>query len=93
MINWKLRLKNKTTLLTLCLTIIAFVYQIMGVLGIVPPVTEETATQLISMIVNLLAALGIIIDPTTAGIGDSQLAMSYDTPSNDLLNEEEGGEK
>lgn len=80
MINWKLRLKNKTTLLTLSVTVIAFVYQILGLFNIVPPVNEETVTQLITMLINILAMVGIIVDPTTAGPGDSKRAMEYEVP-------------
>lgn len=80
MINWKLRLKNKATLLTLSVTVIAFVYQVLGLFGIVPAISEETVTQLITMLINILAMLGIIVDPTTAGIGDSERALGYEIP-------------
>lgn len=80
MINWKLRLKNKTTLLALSVTVIAFVYQILGLFGVVPAVTEETVTQLVTMLINILAMLGIVVDPTTAGISDSNRAMEYENP-------------
>lgn len=80
MINWKLRLKNKTTLLALCVTVIAFIYQILGLFGVVPSVSEDTVTQLVTMLINILAALGIIVDPTTAGISDSNRALEYEIP-------------
>lgn len=89
MINWKLRLKNKTTLLTLCITIIAFIYQILSLFGVVPTISEDTITQLITMLVNIMALLGIVVDPTTEGIGDSERAMGYDEP----YVYEEGGEE
>ena len=38
-INWKLRLQNKTTLLALIGAIVALVYQVLGILEIVPAVT------------------------------------------------------
>ena len=80
MINWKLRLKNKVTLLTLSITVISFVYQILSLLGIVPAIAEETVIQLVTMIINILAMLGIIVDPTTAGLGDSDRALEYEVP-------------
>lgn len=88
-INWKLRLQNKATLTALCVTIIAFVYQILGLLGIVPSVTESQATDLIAMVINLLAMLGIITDPTTKGLSDSERALNYDCPNCDAENEKE----
>ena len=82
-INWKLRLQNKATLIALCATVIAFVYQILGFLGIVPSISESEITNLVTMGINLLAGLGIIVDPTTEGLGDSAKALSYDCPNCD----------
>ena len=79
-LNWKLRIKNKATLTALCVTIIAFVYQILGVLEIAPSVSESEVTNLVAMVINLLAMLGIIVDPTTKGLGDSEQAMNYNEP-------------
>lgn len=79
-LNWKLRIKNKATLTALCVTIIAFVYQIFGMLEIAPSVSESEVTNLVAMVINLLAMLGIIVDPTTKGLGDSEQAMNYDEP-------------
>ena len=81
MINWKLRFKNKAIVLPLCVTVIAFIYQILGLLSIVPPVGEDIVTQLVTMIIDILAMVGIIIDPTTNGISDSERALQYDEPA------------
>lgn len=35
----------------------------------------------ISAILTVLAALGIVIDPTTQGVGDSTQALLYDQPA------------
>lgn len=80
MINWKLRFRNKATLLSLAALVVGFVYQVSGVLGFVPPISEDQITQLIGIIINILAAAGVIVDPTTRGIGDSVRAMGYDVP-------------
>ena len=80
MINWKLRLKNKATLITLTLAIVAFIYQICGIVGITVPVSQDMVIQLISLFINILAAVGIVVDPTTAGVSDSDRAMTYDEP-------------
>ena len=79
-INWKVRFKNKTWLVTFLIAVLAFVYQILGMLDIVPPVTQDMATQLIAAAVNILVAIGVVIDPTTSGAGDSQQAMTYNEP-------------
>ena len=79
-INWKVRFKNKTWLVTFLVTIVAFVYQILGMLDIVPPVTQDMVTQIIGIVVNVLVAVGVVIDPTTASISDSQQALKYNEP-------------
>ena len=79
-INWKVRFKNKTWLITFLLAILAFLYQVLGMFDIVPPVTEDMATQLIAAVVNILVALGVVIDPTTVGASDSQQALKYNEP-------------
>ena len=79
-INWKIRFKNKTWLVTFLLAILAFLYQVLGMFDIVPPVTEDMATQLIAAVVNILVAVGVVIDPTTSGASDSQQAMTYNEP-------------
>ena len=79
-INWKVRLKNKTWLLAFAGAIVAFVYQILGMLGVVAPIAEDNVTQVIGLLVNLLVALRIVQDPTTAGMSDSSKALSYSEP-------------
>lgn len=76
MINWKLRIQNKVTLTALIACIITFVYTFLGLLGIVPPISEDTATNLVMSLVDLLVGLGIVVDPTTYGVGDSTLALT-----------------
>ena len=79
-INWRVRFKNKTWLVSFLTVILAFVYQILGMFGIVPAVTQDMAAQLAMAVINILVAVGVVIDPTTAGAGDSDRAMTYDRP-------------
>lgn len=76
-INWKVRMQNKTWLLSMAAAMITFVYQMLGLCGVVPPVSEDMVTQVVAMVVNVLVALGIVVDPTTQGLGDSSQAMQY----------------
>ena len=80
-INWKVRLQNKTWLLAMLAAIVAFVYQLLGLLGVVPAVSQDQVTQLIGLVINILVALGIVVDPTTTGVTDSTRALHYDKPS------------
>lgn len=84
-INWKVRLQSCGFWISMISAVVAFVYQICGILGIVPAISEEMAMQFIGVVINILMALGIIIDPTTAGFSDSQRALKYKTPHNDLI--------
>nr|WP_315021882.1 phage holin [uncultured Aminipila sp.] len=80
-INWKLRLKNKTTLAALIACIVAFVYQVLGILGITAPISQDQVTQVVSLVINLLVALGVLVDPTTKGLSDSENARTYIKPN------------
>lgn len=84
-INLRLRLKNKTTLITLLITLTAAVYKILEILGVTPKVNEKDLESLIYVVVGLLASLGIIVDPTTKGVSDSDRAMTYASPSDSNL--------
>ena len=70
--NWKLRFKNKATFLALAASVIGFVYQVLGICGITVSVAQDTVTQLIGLVVNILVAVGVVVDPTTPGITDSK---------------------
>lgn len=83
-INWKLRLKNKTTLIAIISALIGLIYQILGIIGIVAPISEESLYKSVAMAINLLVMLGIVVDPTTEGIEDSYKAMNYDEPRKDI---------
>ena len=78
--NFKLRLKNKTTLIALIAAIMGCIYQILGIVGITAPITQDSAMQAITLICNILVGLGVLVDPTTKGIGDSERAMGYNEP-------------
>ena len=88
-INWKLRLQNKATLSTLIALIVAIVYQVLGWFGIIPKVPATEILDVLSVVLEALALLGIIVDPTTAGVSDSNRAMKYEIPSGSLLNKPE----
>lgn len=79
-INWKLRLQNKATLTSIILAVIAFVYQMLGLFGVIPSISQDTLINLAGLIINMLVGFGIVVDPTTQGIYDSELAMSYNAP-------------
>lgn len=79
-INWKLRFQNKTTLIAIVSCFIGLVYQTLGIIGYVPPISKESVVQWAGEVINFLSLVGIIVDSTTKGIKDSPQAMTYDKP-------------
>lgn len=78
-INWKVRLQNKTFLLSLIGLVITLVYQVLGLFDIVPSISENEIVNIVGMVINLLGVLGVVVDPTTDGINDSTRALTYGT--------------
>jgi phi LC3 family holin len=79
-INWKVRLRNKTWLMSIIALVITFVYDLLAMLDIVPAVTEDWIMSIVQTVLTLLTALGVVIDPTTQGMDDSERAMLYQEP-------------
>ena len=75
-LNLKIRLKNKTFIVTMMTTVIAFVYQLLAQFEIVPKVTQDQTLQVVMLVVNILAGLGILVDPTTDGVKDSERVLN-----------------
>lgn len=80
-INWKLRAQNKTTLLALVAAILTFVYTVLGMFGVVPPVSQNDILEVVGLGLNVLVMLGVIVDPTTKGLSDSDRAREYSEPA------------
>ena len=83
-INWKLRLKNKATLWSIVCLLLSILYRVLDVLNVTPLIGQNIMLEIAANILNALALLGIIVDPTTAGLSDSRRAMGYVEPWNDL---------
>lgn len=79
-LNWKVRFKNKVWLLSFFSVIVSFAYTILGMLDIAPVVTKNTVMQVVNEALMLLSLVGVIVDPTTEGVGDSQRALGYEEP-------------
>ena len=73
MINWKLRFKNKATLIAIASTVILLAQQ----LGLKLP---DNIEDVVNTVLTLLVMLGVVNDPTTAGLKDSETALTYDKP-------------
>lgn len=82
MINWKVRIKNKIFWVTIIPAIFVLIQVILSIFGISIDFAELQGKilALVDAIFVILAILGIVTDQTTAGIGDSQRALTYNAP-------------
>lgn len=83
--NWKVRIKNKTFWLTVIPAIALVVQAIAALFGWTLDLNDVVGKLLavVDAVFALLVILGVVVDPTTAGIGDSQRAMGYEEPWQD----------
>ena len=82
MINWKVRVKNRAFWISLIPAALLLVQVIAAVFGFTLDL-GILGTKLLAVVnaaFALLAVLGIVNDPTTAGVSDSKQALSYDKP-------------
>ena len=89
-INWKVRFKNPVFWTTVIPAGVGFVYCFLGALGIVPALSENMVLNLASAVITALTVVGVLVDPTTKGLDDSSMAMTYKAPREDDTEEEEG---
>lgn len=82
-INWRVRFQNKTFLTGLISLVVVFIYDLLQLLEIVPTVTQSAVMQVAEGILTILGMVGVIADPTTAGLSDSKQAMTYNAPKQD----------
>lgn len=83
MINLKVRLRNPVFWATIIPALLAFVYSVLGAFDVVPAIAESEVVNIITAIISALTTIGVLNDPTTAGISDSEQAMTYEKPKED----------
>ena len=82
MINWKVRIRNRAFWVSLIPAVLLLVQYTAAMFGINLDL-GETGNRLLAVVNQLFAVLtilGIVNDPTTAGISDSENAMTYQVP-------------
>ena len=82
-INWKVRFKNKVWLTSFISLIVGFIFNMLALFDVYPPVTENIVMNIVSQIMTFLGLFGIVADPTTEGMFDSERALSYEEPWSD----------
>lgn len=83
MINWKVRIKNKWFWLAFIPAVLTLIRAVAALFGLQID-TETINAQLTAIIEALFAVLvimGVVVDPTTKGLSDSDRAREYDEPN------------
>lgn len=79
-INLKVRARNPVFWLTAVPAFLAFVYSVLSLFDVVPSISEQSAVNVVTAIVSMLTTIGVLVDPTTKGVKDSKMALSYCKP-------------
>lgn len=84
-INWIVRIKNKNFWISLIPAVLLLVQVVAAVFGFTLELGElgDKLLAVVNALFAVLTILGIVTDPTTAGVGDSKLAMTYMKPKED----------
>lgn len=84
MINWKVRILNKTFWITLVPALALLLQTLLAVFNIRLELGDTTDKLLvfINALFAVFVIVGIVNDPTTSGVNDSTRAMTYERPNN-----------
>lgn len=82
MINWKVRIKNRNFWLAIIPALVLLAQTVGAVFGVTLELDAlgDKLVALVNAVFCVLAILGIVNDPTTAGLGDSENALTYEFP-------------
>lgn len=85
MINWTVRFKNKNFWLAVIPAVLLLIQAVAAVFGYTLDL-GDIGNKLIAVVnaaFGVLVVLGVVVDPTTAGISDSKQARGYNFPKED----------
>lgn len=82
MINWQVRFKNKNFWLSFIPAVLLLVQVIASVFGFNFDFGDlgNKLIAVINAVFVILSLLGVVTDPTTAGVSDSERALTYTQP-------------
>ena len=91
-INWKVRIKNKNFWLSLIPAALLLVQVVAGIFGYALDLGDlgNRLLAVVNAVFAVLAVLGVVTDPTTAGVGDSVRALGYQEPYREEVYAEKG---
>lgn len=81
-INWKVRIRNKAFWAALIPAVFLLIQNVASAFGYRMDLTEmgEQFMAAVNQLFAVLTIVGVVNDPTTAGLEDSKQAMGYDVP-------------
>lgn len=79
-INWTVRLKHKPFLVGCFSLILLLTQQIFALFGIDTTIHNEQITDIFNTVLGFLILMGVVTDPTTEGMSDSNKALQYKEP-------------
>lgn len=84
-INWKVRVKNKNFWIAFIPALLLLIQVVAGVFGFTLDLGDlgNKLLAVVNAAFGVLAILGVVNDPTTKGVSDSEQAMTYDKPKED----------
>lgn len=84
-INWTVRIKNKTFWLAVIPAVLLLVQTVAAVFGYTLDLGDigNKLIAVVNAVFGVLVVLGVVVDPTTAGISDSKQARGYNFPKED----------
>lgn len=84
-INWTVRLKSKTFWLAMIPALLLLVQVAAAVFGFELDLGDlgNKLLAVVNALFSVLTILGIVTDPTTAGVSDSKQALTYIEPKED----------
>ena len=84
-INWLVRLKNKTFWISVIPAILLLIQAVAAVFGFALDFGDlgNKLLAVVNAVFALLSILGVVNDPTTIGVSDSNRAMTYEVPNDD----------
>lgn len=86
MINWVVRIKNKQFWVSIIPALALVVQAVAAVFGYTIDLSTLVGkiVAVVDAVFGVLVLLGIVVDPTTAGVGDSNRAKGYAEPWKDI---------
>ncbi|EBF5160677.1 TPA: phage holin [Listeria monocytogenes] len=77
-INWKVRMKSKVFWVSVIPLVLVLVQQLLGWFGVTIPADtiNKQALDFVNSVFLLLGVLGVVNDPTTKGVNDSELVQN-----------------